>query len=113
MDIDKIRVIVNNGILPADVIERKVIELIAEDEKAIVDVLALLNSERQRKERLLMEMNTLLSKSFVGLKEPKINKDNFIQKEIIEFYRNHKKIVSLVFSTLQEEKQIQTNGKKK
>lgn len=88
MDINKIRTIVNTSdSVISDVNKRGfIIQAIADDPKAIPDILEILNKERSLKRELISEMNALLSKSDAALDKKSLNKEKFIQKEVQEFY---------------------------
>lgn len=89
MDIRKLKLLMLSD-LPEDVLRHGVIQLIAQDEQAIPDILEVLNHERKRKKELLTEMNVLMSKADAALDNPKqFNKDNFIQNEVFEFYQKN------------------------
>lgn len=95
MDINKIRTIVNSndGIISDAEKRGLIIAVIAEDERAIIDVLEILASERRKKKELISEFSTLLSKADAALDSPKLNKNDFIQKEVEEFYVKNKDYV--------------------
>jgi hypothetical protein len=70
-----------------------VIAVIAMDERAIPDILDILASERKNKKELISDFNTLLSKADSALDSPKLNKGNFIQAEVKDFYVKNKDYV--------------------
>lgn len=86
MNLKKIREILDS---PANEDQQKslIIQELSKDENLIPTLLLILESERKQKSQLVENMNLLLSKAEVGLKEPEINKDGFMQNEIAEFYR--------------------------
>jgi hypothetical protein len=96
MDLNKIKTILlsDDGIVSEVEKRALIIAVIADDEKAIPDILDILNSERRRKQELLSSFNTLLSKADAALDEPKLNKGKFIQKEVKDFYVKNKDYVS-------------------
>ncbi len=78
-------------------IESLILLEISTDEKAIIYMMEILNGERERNQKLITEMNLLLSKAETAIETPKLNKDNFIQKEVAEFYKKHKGVVGHCF----------------
>jgi hypothetical protein len=99
MDIKKIKDLVNSDD-PYEDIEFKIIRCLAEDDKVIPILLNILNQERELKKEVSQEMNMLLSKAHIGLDEPQLNKDNFIQKEIIDFYKTYKTVIGHCFKNI-------------
>lgn len=99
MDINELKEIINSG-LPDETIKSLIITSIAKDENVIPVVMKILERERQLKKEIHEEMNVLLSKAHIGLDNWKANKDNFIQKEIIEFYTKYSGVVGHCFKNL-------------
>lgn len=97
MNLDHIKQIVNSSVLTDAEKQEFILSIIAQDENAIKHVLFMLYEERKQKSELLTEMNLLLSKAHAGLENRKLNKDNFIQKEIDKFYEKYKNLVSNCF----------------
>lgn len=89
MDLQKIRQLVN-GNLTNDIVRMTILKVIAEDETALLDMMQILENERRRKKELILEMNMQLSRADMGLKNPKLNYDGFMQKEISEFYQQYR-----------------------
>lgn len=92
MDLNKIKTILlsDGNIIPEVEKRALILSVIAEDERAIPDILDILNSERKKKKELITEFNTLLSKADAALDSPKLNKEGFIQKEVENFYIKNK-----------------------
>jgi len=86
MNLNKIKEIIELPLISEADKEDLIINEISKDKDAVPMVLRMLNAERERKEELVSTMNLLLSKADIGLKEPKLNTDGFMQKEISEFY---------------------------
>ena len=101
MNLQELKSIINSG-LPDDVIKSEIINSLAKDENVIPVMMKFLERERQFKKEIHEEMNVLLSKAHVGLDDKKFNKDNFMQKEIIEFYTKYKGYVGHCFKNLFE-----------
>lgn len=96
MDLKKLKTIVNSDNTFIGDVEKRalIIALIAEDERAIPDILEILASERRKKKELISDFNTLLSKADAALDSPKLNKDDFIQKEVKLFYEKNRDYVT-------------------
>lgn len=101
MNLAELKSIINSG-LPDDIIKSEIINSLAKDENIIPVIMQILERERAFKKELLLDMNLLLSKAHVGLDNKKFNKDGFMQKEIIEFYRKYKGYVGHCFKNLNE-----------
>ena len=86
MNLNKIKEIIELPLISEANKESLIINEISKDENVVPIILQMLNAERVRKNELVSTMNLLLSKADVGLKEPKLNEDGFMQKEISEFY---------------------------
>jgi len=86
MNLNKIKEIIELPLISKSDKESLIINEISKNENVLPTILRILNAERERKNELVNTMNLLLSKADVGLKEPKLNKDGFMQKEISEFY---------------------------
>lgn len=99
MNIEKIKEIVNAD-LPDEWKRRGVIAVLADDKNVIADVLSILDHERDQSKELITDMNVLLSKADTALTTPKLNKDNFIQGEIAQFYTKWSKRVFHVFKSV-------------
>ena len=90
MNLQELKSIINSG-LSDEVIKSEIINSLAKD-------------ERQFKKEIHEEMNLLLSKAHIGLDNKKFNSDNFMQKEIIEFYTKYKGYVGHCFKKLSFDK---------
>lgn len=88
MNLKNIELIITNDALPDDVKRKLIYAELAKDESAITTILRILGFEREEKKELIMDLNALLSKAHLGLEQPKVNKDGFMQKEIREFYKS-------------------------
>ena len=86
MNLNKIKEIIEMPLISEADKKNLIIDEISKSEDVVPTILMILNAERERKNELVSTMNLLLSKADVGLKEPKLNEDGFIQKEISEFY---------------------------
>lgn len=84
MNLENIKAIVNSE---KESWERLLLAEISKDPQAIHLVLFMLDTERNENKELITDLNVLLSKAHLGLKEPKINKDGFMQQEISDFYK--------------------------
>ena len=96
MNLEELKSIINSG-LPDDVIKSEIINSLAKDENVIPVVMRILECEREFKKEIHNEMNLLLSKAHIGLDNKKVNSDNFMQKEIIEFYTKYRGYVGHCF----------------
>ena len=103
MNVEELKSIINSG-LPDDVVKSEIINSIAKDENVIPVVMKILERERQFKKEIQEEMNLLLSKAHIGLDNKKFNFDNFMQKEIIEFYTKYRGYVGHCFKKLSFDK---------
>ena len=90
MNLNKIKEIIETPLISELDKERLIIDEISKNENVIPTILRILNTEREQSKELVSTMNLLLSKANVGLKEPKLNEDDFIQKEIAKFYDTSK-----------------------
>ncbi len=99
MNLQEIKEAVNSG-LPNEYIERIIIKILSKDENVIPLMMEIIEIERAAKKELTTEMNLLLSKAHVGLDEKKFNKDNFMQKEIIAFYKKYEGVVGHCFKNM-------------
>lgn len=91
MNLKKIQQVLDQGLFPDDVKERMILKILSEDETLIPQLLQILEYERQRKKKLLTEINFQLSRAHVGLEVAKFDKkglngDRFMEKEITKFY---------------------------
>jgi hypothetical protein len=99
MNILELKSIINSG-LSDDIIKSQIIDSIAKDENVIPVVMTILEREREFKKDMLEEMNLLLSKAHVGLDNNKFNENNFIENEIIEFYKKYKGYIGHCFKNI-------------
>ena len=116
MDIKKIRDIINLN-LPDEVTESYLTAIIAEDKKAIPTLLEMLNSERELKEKLLLETNAELSRALVVLQDKnlKYNKKiiadpQWVVGEIIKHYKKWKDYIGCCFKIKELEDEDNNNG---
>ncbi len=86
MNLNKIKEIIEMPLISEADKQSLIIDEISKNDNALPTLLGLLGAERERKNELVSTMNLLLSKADVGLKEPKLNENGFMQKEISEFY---------------------------
>lgn len=100
MNIKELREILVSNYLTTEEKKIEIIKSLAKDENVIIDIIQILNSERDQKKKLLIEMNLLLSKADVGLDDPIHNEHNFIQREIYSFYKKHENIIGHCFKNL-------------
>lgn len=99
MNLQELESIINSE-LPDEVIKSEIINSLAKDENVIPVVMKILEREREFKKEIHQEMNLLLSKAHIGLDNKKFNEGNFMQKEIIEFYKKYKGYVGHCFKKL-------------
>jgi hypothetical protein len=99
MNIQELKTIINSG-LPEDIVKSEIINSLARDENIIPVIMRILERERKVKKEIHDEMNTLLSKAHIGLDDAELNKDGFMQKEIIAFYTKYKGAVGHCFKNL-------------
>ena len=100
MDLEEIKCIVNADSLSNEVKKSFIINVLAADENIIPLIMKILNEERKYKEELITDMNVLLSKVHLGLDNSEINQNNFMQKEIIAFYKKHNQHIRHCFKNL-------------
>lgn len=99
MNLEELKTIINSDL--SDTVKKsEIINSLAKDENVIPVVMRILESEREFKKEVQTEMNLLLSKAHIGLDEKKLNKGDFIQKEIVEFYTKYKGVVGHCFKNL-------------
>lgn len=89
MDLKKIKEVINSG-SPDAIVRMVILDIISEDENALVDMMKILENERRKKKELILEMNMQLSRADMAIKVPDLNKDKFIEKEIAKFYQDNK-----------------------
>jgi hypothetical protein len=103
MNVQELKSIINSG-LPDEVVKSEIINSLAKDENVIPVVMRILERERELKKEIHSEMNLLLSKAHIGLDNKKFNEDDFMQKEIIEFYTKYRGYVGHCFKKLSFDK---------
>lgn len=86
MNLEKIKKIIDIPLISDADKETLIINEISKNKNVIPALINILHAEREHKSELINSMNLMLSKVDVILKQPKLNKDGFIQKEISEFY---------------------------
>jgi hypothetical protein len=91
MNLQKIKSIIDCD-LPEDFKRSMVIAEIAKDEQVIPDILDVLNYERKERKKVITDLNLYLSKAHVALTTPKLNKEGFVQEEIISFFIKNKSV---------------------
>lgn len=69
--------------------EFTILDEMSKDKNVLIYILTMLSGERNRSKELISDMNLLLSKADTMIKHPSLNEDEFIQKEIAEFYRKN------------------------
>lgn len=87
MNIKKIREAVTN--YNDDDARHLIIGILAEDENVIPTIMQILDYERERKKKLLTEINFQLSRAHLTIERPDINKNNFVFNEIVKFYKKN------------------------
>ncbi len=85
MKLENIKKIVDSGLPNWETL--LLIEL-SNDPNVIPKLMDMLDRERHMNKTLIQDINVLLSKVHVGLENPKLNKDGFMQKEVKEFYKS-------------------------
>jgi hypothetical protein len=93
--------------IPDETKRTLIIRILSEDKNVIPTIMEILDYERQKKAELIGEMNMQLSRAHIGLDNPKMNKDKFIQKEITQFYLKNEDQVGHCFKDLSKEKLIE------
>ena len=103
MNIKKIKEVVNLDISDEQK-ERYILSIIADDKKAIPTILNILNSEREKREELILDANAELSRALIVLKDDnlKYNKKiiadpKWVSGEIIKHYQKWKDYVKCNF----------------
>lgn len=103
MNLKTIKAILNEDMLSDDHKESLIFHEMSKDSKVLPRLLAILDEERQRNKEIMRDMNALLGKADVALDNKKLNKDNFIQREVKEFYVKWKDIISHCFRDYKKE----------
>ena len=103
MNIKKIKEVLNLDI-PDEQKEIYILSIIADDKKAIPTILNILNSEREKREELILDSNAELSRALIVLKDDnlKYNKKiiadpKWVSGEIIKHYQKWKDYVKCNF----------------
>lgn len=104
MNIENIRKIVCSS-LDEKSMRYYLIAEIARDKNAILDVMDMLNSERENNKELILDMNLELSRADVHLRDKKLLKINqkFIEGEIDKFYNKYDGIIGHCFRNIKTE----------
>lgn len=95
MNIEIIKEVVNDPILPDEAKSDKILQIIAKDKNAIPTVMQLLAAERQFKDALISDMNLELSRADVHIQDPMLaSKDKAAREHIqlvqaSEYVLNH------------------------
>lgn len=91
--------------VPDEYKERAILQVLAEDPKAIEIVLKLLNEERKVTGELLVDTNLELSRALVTLRQPELKwgkrvgiKPDWVVSKIIEHYKKWKHRVGCCFN---------------
>jgi len=103
MNLKKIKEVFDYNI-PDEAKEKLIIRILAEDKNVIPTIMEILDYERNQNKELLLEMNMQLSRAHIGLDNPKMNKNKFIQDEIIQFYLKNNNKIGHCFMDLSENK---------
>lgn len=90
MNLKKLKEILDFTLISEEEKEGLIIQCLAADEKVIPIVMKILDTERNMKKEIIMDMNELISKSEAALDSPNLNKGGFIQKQINSFFERHK-----------------------
>lgn len=100
MDIDTIKKIVSDGRISTKDKERMIVEHLASDSNAIIDILSLLNIERQRKQELIVDLNFEVSRYHTMITHPKLLKGSkeFLNSETKTLYEKWKGFISPLFN---------------
>ena len=109
MNIELIRKAVNSG-ADEKMIEFLIIQILAQDENVIPTIMDMLAAERNSKKDLIVEMNFQLSRADTGLDNKDLNDDDFMQKEIKEFYAKFKDHVGHCFKDYGKLKEKESEG---
>jgi len=103
MDIKKIKEIVNLNISDEQK-ERYILSIIADDKKAIPTILTILNFEREKKEELILDTNSELSRALIVLKDDNLKYNEkiiadpkWVVGEIIKHYIKWKDYIKCNF----------------
>ncbi len=89
MNVKKIQEIVNHPLYDDEMKERLIVRALAEDETLIPTLLEILAAERVKKGKVIREMNFQLSRAHLTIEHPEVNKDQFIEKELIKFFHKY------------------------
>jgi len=74
-----------------------ILQTLSEDESVIPDLLDILAFERKGRKELIQELNFQLSRAHTIIIAPELNKDKFVHKEIVDFYKKNKDKASHCF----------------
>lgn len=97
MDLDKIEEVIKRKYLDDNSKRLSILHIISEDEKALEDMMYILNAERIRKKELILEMNMQLSRADAFIQQPALADKSFILSKIKKFYEQFKGQVSHCF----------------
>lgn len=85
-----------------------VLEMLAEDENVIPDLLEILHYERQQDKKLRQELNLELGRAHVVIRDKKVYKklQSFVDEEICKFYKKWKGKIGHCFANMDSLKPI-------
>lgn len=113
MDIKQIRNIIKANFRD-EITEKLILSVIADDKEAIPTILNILQAERERKEELLLDTNSELSRALIVLKDKnlKYNKKivvdpKWVVEQIINHYKKWKDYIGCCFRI----EELEENGK--
>lgn len=90
--IQEITKVVNNPILDKNQKLKLILSILAADENVIQTLFNFVNARIQNDQKIIIELNYLLSKADIAIESPHVNKDKHVQKEIEKFYTDTKRV---------------------
>ena len=105
MNIRDIGLVANHSLMTTEQKERAITTIIAMDKNVIPNILAILESERKSKEKLIQDQNAELSRALVVLKDPSLKwgkkiivDPKWVVSEIIKHYKKWKGTIGCCFN---------------
>ena len=97
MNLKSIKEVVNSESLSDAQKINSILQIFSEDKDFLLEVLKVIQIERDFNKELITECNFQLSRADIGLEKPMLNEDNFINNEIKSFYMNYEGFVGHCF----------------
>lgn len=100
MDVDKIKLVVNNPILSKDQQEQLIINILSEDKDILPTLLSILHVERQQQKEIIVDLNAEVSRYHIHINDPKLLKKNreFLNEQTGMIYKKWKAFIRPCFN---------------